>query len=286
MKQPKFVLGTANLGTTYGINNPDTYDRNTSEGILKHAIARGINTFDTAAEYGLAEILIGESSRTNDNLNVITKVPTRESYTYEYVRNCLEDSLHKLQQNGIYGLMFHDPDIHKKKEIQEISKKLLGSEKLEHIGFSAYELDAVLRAKDKNPNWTIFQIPENILDQRLNKSTELVDLANDNNSLFIRSIFLQGLILLKPNDLPYKFQKFGNIFHELQLAGDQMGMSVLDLCLSYASSITWSSGTIVSAASTAQLDQILDYKFVEMDFDKFARLPDDVLDPRRWGEIG
>lgn len=285
MNGANFVLGTANLGTTYGINNPDIYDRNISEGIIKHAIFRGVNTFDTANEYGIAEILIGESISSSDSFRVITKVPTRETYTYEYVKECLVDSLRKLQQKKIYGLMFHDPEIHKKNEIQEISKKLLDLEQIEHIGFSAYELEPVLEAKEKNPNWNIFQVPENILDQRLNKSTELVELARANNSIFVRSIFLQGLILLKPDDLPQKFQKYLKVFHALQNVGEKTGMSILDLCLSYSATIPWSSGSIVAASSIEQLNQILDYNFLDLDFDNIDRLPDEVLDPRRWREL-
>ena len=123
MNKAKFVLGTANLGTAYGINNPGNYDRITSQQILKHAITRGLSTIDTAPEYGIAEKLIGESIGSNQNLRLITKVPAREFYTYEYVRECLDASLRKLQQKKIYGLMFHDPEIYKKIEIPEISKR-------------------------------------------------------------------------------------------------------------------------------------------------------------------
>lgn len=285
MKQSKFVLGTANLGTTYGINNQDTYDRIASAGILKHATARGISTLDTAAEYGIAENLIGESFGSNENLRLITKIPTRELYTYEYIRECLDGSLRRLQQKKIYGLMFHDPDIHKKNEICDISKRLLDSGQVENIGFSAYSLAAVLEAKNKNQHWTIFQVPENILDQRLRKSTELVDLTNARNSVFVRSIFLQGLILQNPNELPHKFQKYKRVFQELQNVGQKMGVSALDLCLSYSSSIAWNSGSIIAAASIKQLDQILDFKFLDLDFDNIETLTEEILDPRKWNEL-
>jgi aryl-alcohol dehydrogenase-like predicted oxidoreductase len=282
MTQNNFILGTANLGMSYGINNPESYNREDSRNIINHSIYRGITTFDTAAEYGIAESLIGEAHEPDRNFKVITKIPRRDAYTYEWVNSCLESSLHNLQQEKIYGLMFHDPDINKKTEIQEISKQLIESGKIEHIGFSAYTLEALLDAKEKNEYWNIFQVPENILDRRLAYSPELDEMAKDNNYIFVRSIFLQGLLLRKSNELPRKFLKHKKVFQNLEMVVEQLGVTILDLCLSYASSLSWNSGTIVAAASKEQLDQILDFNFTELEFNEFDRLPYEILDPRFW----
>ena len=279
------VLGTANLGLKYGITNLEEFDQNLSRRVLRHALKRGVSTFDTAPDYGSAEELIGATLIPNDEAQIVTKIPTRESYTYEYVSSCLASSLKKLRQNKIFGVMFHDPDIYKKNEIQEISKKLLDSGTVEHLGFSAYSLNALLDAKQMNPNWTIFQVPENILDRRLINSRELVEMARERNILYVRSIFLQGLLLVEPEVLPGKFKKYEKIFQNLHSAAESLGMKSLDLCLSYNSSIAWSSGTIVAAASTAQLDEIFDFKFPRTKFPQLETLPEHVLDPRRWSEL-
>lgn len=285
MKSRKYVLGTANLGNSYGISNTESYSRSHSVEILSHAISRGIDTFDTASDYGIAEELIGLSVGLNTNSKVITKIPTRDKYSYEFVSKCLESSLDKLKQKNIYALLFHDPDIYKKNEIPEISKKLFDSGKIKHLGFSAYNLDALLRAKEKNPEWTIFQVPENILDRRLVDSTEMLDMSTSRNIFFVRSIFLQGLLLLQPPNLPIKFQKYRNQFQALHLAAESKGVTALDLCLSYVSSIPWSSGNIVAAASVKQLDEILNFNLTEFEFDSLDKLPNQVLDPRIWGEL-
>ena len=285
MTSAKFILGTANLGFMYGVNNTKQYSRELSKNVLQYALSRGITTVDTAAEYGNAEELIGETINSFADSKIITKIPSRESYTYEYVSTCLDSSLVKLRRSYIHGLMFHDPDIHMKREITEISKRLLGSGKVEHIGFSAYSIDAVQDAKTMNPDWTIFQVPENILDRRLYDSNELVEMVNSGNFLFVRSIFLQGLLLLDSNELPDRFRKYRGIFRSLQLLAENLGVSALDLCLSYASKISWSSGSIVAADSIRQLDQILDFTRVETEFEKLERLPGIVLDTRRWDEL-
>ncbi len=285
MNQTKFVLGTANLGSTYGINNPKQFSEERSRSVINHAIRHGINTFDTAAEYGSAEELIGASVNSIANPRIVTKIPSQKSYTYEYVSKCLQFSLNKLKQKKIYGLMFHDPEIHKKNEIREISKRLLDSGKIEHLGFSAYSLDALLVAKQKNPTWTIFQVPENILDRRLINSIELAEMASSKNLIYVRSIFLQGLLLSGPTELPIKFKQQENAIRELHVVAEKLGVNSLDLCVSYASSISWSSGIVIAAASTVQLDEILDFRFLKTDFNQFAQLPDHILDPRRWNEV-
>lgn len=285
MNHPRFVLGTANLGSKYGINNSEEFSLEASRNVLSHGIRRGINTFDTAAEYGIAEELIGTTIKSSAEVQIITKIPTRSTYSYEFVSKCLEQSLDRLKQNRIYGLMFHDPDIYKKNEIQDISKRLLDSGRVEHLGFSAYSLEALLDAKNRNPNWSIFQVPENILDRRLVNSLEMVELARARNILIVRSVFLQGLLLSLPSEIPEKFKNHQEIFRELHLVAESLGVKPIDLCISYSLSIPWSSGVIIAANSIFQLNEILDFRFLRTDFNLLERLPEQVLDPRRWSEL-
>lgn len=279
------MLGTANLGAAYGITNQEIYSEELSRSVVKHALSRGISSFDTAPAYGNAEALIGESVKPTDNHEIVTKIPFRDFYTHEFVLGCLQQSLGKLKRTEIYGLMFHDPEIYKKNEVQEISKRLIDSGKVKNIGFSAYSLDALLEAKEHNPSWTIFQLPENILDRRLIRSSELAELAKAKNIFYVRSIFLQGLLITKQRKIPEKFQKYKDIFNGLHLAAERMGGNSLDLCISYALSISWSSGIIIAAASPAQLDEILDFRFLRTDFDDLDALPEHILDPRQWSDL-
>ena len=285
MNPSRIILGTANLGSKYGVANSTDYNQTTSKLILEHALARGINTLDTAYEYGIAEKLIGKTLGLTNNTKVITKIPTRETYTFEYVSNCLEESLSNLQQNTVYGLLFHDPDIQKKPEIREITKRLIGAEKAQNIGFSAYSLNAIVAAKEIYPEWTIFQVPENVLDRRLINSAELIEMAGSKNSIFVRSVFLQGLLLMSPREIPSKFRKYEEHFLALHRLAEGMRVQVLDLCLSYVTNIPWNSGTIVAAASINQLDEILNFTDVAFDWEEIESLPYPVIDPRKWAEL-
>ena len=78
----KLILGTAQFGMNYGINN-STGKINKSEvfEILKYAFVNGIQYLDTAPVYGDAQSIIGEFHEEHPQIkfNVITKIPANYS---------------------------------------------------------------------------------------------------------------------------------------------------------------------------------------------------------------
>ena len=74
----KLVLGAAQLGLDYGINNKrGKPSREESLAILDRAFESGINTFDTAFAYGDAEEIFGEfmeSRGVRDKVSIISKL--------------------------------------------------------------------------------------------------------------------------------------------------------------------------------------------------------------------
>lgn len=285
MKPSKLILGTANLGSSYGITNTVNYDPSNALEIINYAVSRGIDTFDTAAEYGEAERLLGITHKSSKPANLITKIPKLDSYTFESVFHYLNQSMDRMGITFLFGLLFHDPLIHERREIYEISERILDTGIVKRIGFSAYSLESLLTAKNNNPHWTIFQIPENILDRRLTNSTELLDLFNTGNIIHVRSIFLQGLLLTNSQELPLKFMQYRQVFAQIESLAHKVGVTPLDICLSYAANIPWSSGSIIAAATVAQLDAIINFQHVDFEFSNLQSLPEAVLDPRRWSDI-
>ena len=67
MNNSKYILGTANLGQKYGINNKSEYNFQYSENIFKHALSIGIDRFDTSPDYGLAHKLIAKNKGMKKN---------------------------------------------------------------------------------------------------------------------------------------------------------------------------------------------------------------------------
>jgi len=73
----KLALGTAQFGLNYGINNKSgVIDEDSLSKLLNYAFDKGIDTLDTAYNYGNSEERIGKYlSVNNNNFKVITKAP-------------------------------------------------------------------------------------------------------------------------------------------------------------------------------------------------------------------
>ena len=79
MKESKIVLGTAQLGSDYGIVNKEGKPTEKDAfRIMKYAIEKGIFYFDTAYCYGNSEIIIGKFlnfyNDCKNKINIITKM--------------------------------------------------------------------------------------------------------------------------------------------------------------------------------------------------------------------
>ena len=110
----KLILGTAQLGLKYGINNefgkPSSYD---SFKILNTAYDSGIKTLDTAESYGNSHKLIGSFiKKFNKKFKIITKFS--EYTTEDDIETKLFDFLNQLNVDYIDTLMFHNYDLYYK----------------------------------------------------------------------------------------------------------------------------------------------------------------------------
>jgi aryl-alcohol dehydrogenase-like predicted oxidoreductase len=71
---------------------------------------------------------------------------------------------------------------------------------------------------------------------------------------------------------------------QLLAFSDTNGVSPLNLCLGYAQAIPWANGLVIGATTALQLREIVESRIqLPAGWDlKIDRLPEDVLDPRRW----
>jgi aryl-alcohol dehydrogenase-like predicted oxidoreductase len=152
------------------------------------------------------------------------------------------------------------------------------------IGVSIYSEAAISLNKRILPELSVFQVPENICDRRLMYSKEVLRLASQGNIFNVRSIFLQGLLLMQPSSLPKQFSDVAPRLQEVIDFAQKNSLTVLELCMGYARSISWASGIIVGVTSVAQLAEIQESSSsLPEGWDRdIPRLPIAVIDPRRW----
>ncbi|MFA6315435.1 MAG: aldo/keto reductase [Candidatus Paceibacterota bacterium] len=211
LQNTKLVLGTVQLGLKYGLNN--TLGQPTqveSFAILDRALASGINTFDTAWAYGTAEDVIGAWIKQRSlagKVNIISKMKPHALNDYpdgtkssDIVEMEFEKSLKRLGVDSLDGYLFHSPHYVYLNHVVEGLKKIKKSGLVKNIGVSVYDESEALQAANLGVDY--IQVPYNAFDQRLDV-TDFFDLAKKNKvTVFARSPFLQGLLLMKPNELP------------------------------------------------------------------------------------
>lgn len=207
----KLVLGTVQLGMKYGLHN--THGQPTTEesfAILDAALAEGIDTFDTAYAYGTAEDVLGAWIRERSlagKVRIISKMKPHALNDYpdgtkaeDVVRMELEKSLARLGVDYLDGYLFHSPHYIYLSHMVEGMKKAKEAGTVKNIGVSVYDEAEALQAAELGVDY--IQVPYNAFDQRLD-ATDFFDIVKKNNvTVFARSPFLQGLLLMTPDKLP------------------------------------------------------------------------------------
>ncbi|MEW5801194.1 MAG: aldo/keto reductase [bacterium] len=204
----RLVLGTAQLGFPYGVANqkgqPSTED---ACGIIQAAFGAGIRIFDTAQAYGESEAVLGRCFRSlgiESQVKVISKLhPDLNCHDPSCLFKSVLASISRLGVDSLYGLMLHRASLLSEwnkglgQGLAELKKRHL----LTFLGVSVYTPKEALDALAIN-EIDLIQAPFNIFDRRL-IFAGVLDLAHQlRKQVFLRSIFLQGLILLPFEKLP------------------------------------------------------------------------------------
>lgn len=279
------VIGTATFGTDYGIaNKGNQLVEEVALAILSEAQKLGISSLDTAPTYSNAEEIIGKFHSVNPRFDCYSKIASHMINSPTEAQFAIENSLKRMKVESLKGLFFHDPNELLTKDpaqIETLIDAMQETASVEKVGASVYELGEIIAIQERHPRISLFQVPENIADQRLRYSQEVKRFHEAGIEFHIRSVFLQGLLLMKtaPNQLLHA-QPF---IEKLLSATSNRNCTPIDLCLSYVKQIEWASKFVVGISEATQLHEILYAKncsFDEIDFDE--RLPEDIRDPRRW----
>lgn len=288
MPYPRLIFGTASLASNYGISNPktDNNEKRTRELILT-AEKLGISNFDTAPVYGDAELLLGKYLEKKSIIQVDSKISSADCNSFNSILDSIKSSLDKIQIDHLGVLYLHDEDA----LFQSNNRNLIGDlQKLKELGYfrkigvSIYSIDQLKKVSVNFPQIEVFQVPENICDRRLRNSKLVQNLAAEGTEFVVRSIFLQGLLLMNPVDIHSRMSNAIPAIESLNRFASKQKLTLTDLCLAYAMNLSWSSGVIISAYNAQQLRQIITSNYqLPSDWEKEVKVvADDCIDPRSW----
>jgi len=285
-------LGTAQFGMSYGIaNQHGKIKLENIKDIIKIAREKNIDLVDTAIAYGDSERIIGKIGILD--FKFVTKLPPLPKIEVANISFWVEDqiklSLKRLGIQSLYGLLIHrSEDLlgDKGEKIVNALNNLKSRGLVKKIGISIYD-SSELEKLTNQIKVDIVQAPLNIIDQRLINSSWLSKLYKADVEVHIRSVFLQGLLLMSKQNRPHKFNRWKNlwkIWHEW-LNDNQI--TALEATIRYALSVEKISKVIVGVDSKKQLQQIIlasDGKLPPIPPGLFM---DDInlLNPSNWNKI-
>ena len=289
----KLGLGTVQFGTDYGLNSLDGQVRPQEvKKILNYARSKQIVLLDTAPAYGNSEEILGGIN--NSEFQVVTK--TRHFDTLKITNDEVSllnqdfnNSLKKLNQIKIYGLLIHNADDLLKpggEKILDLLQKFKQTNKLMKVGVSVYDhikLHSILDNFDRD----MVQLPFNIIDRRMLDSGMLASLYKKGIEVHARSVFLQGLLLMSAKLMPSKFNRWNNLWKLWHEWLHDNRISPVEASVRYAISFSEISKVLVGVDSVNQLKEI--YKASS---GTLPKIPDelqttdaDLLNPSNWEQL-
>lgn len=267
----KFILGCAQLGLKYGINNHNQFSYTESLKLLEEILSsKTISFIDTAREYGRSEEVIGEAlglSKRNlsNKIKVMTKIsPLQESNNNQNtslflkVKKSINKSFKELGLTEVYSISFHRYEdwLIQDKKIINYLLELKKNGNVEKIGVSISRPDQLKALMDCSFIDSI-QLPYNFLDSRWDKAISENQSKIKSKEIIARSIFLQGLIF--SNDLnAWKKANVNSPTECLEKIRDIKKKfkidSIAELAIRYAISCKWLNGIVIGVDSYSQFN--------------------------------
>ena len=285
---PPIILGTANFGLQYGVaNNRQMLSNVEIQEILDWAQAIGIKRFDTALAYGSAQDLLGRYLDKTKPLDIDSKIGPANCRSSDSIVSSTKEILKNLGIDKLSVLYLHDENLLSSSSAKEISKginRVLELGLAKQVGVSVYSEEEISRSKKVIPELSVFQVPENICDRRLINSEIIISLREAGNTFIVRSVFLQGLLLMEPTSIPQKLNLGKKSVQELIEFAGKKSLTSMELCLAYVRSISWVDGVIVGVASLDQFKEVIraTQYLPEGWAEAISIVPTEIVDPRKW----
>ena len=274
----RMMLGTVQFGLPYGVANQTgqpSYEEVVR--IIATAFEGGVNCFDTAAAYGTSEEVLGKALHElhlTDKVTVATKVLplTQEELAdpqaaFVAIERSVENSRQKLGLDCLPFVLFHrETDA----AYLECLAQLRERGWLKYYGVSCDNFAGP--AKEFAAAADALQIPANIVDRRHLQSDFFEVTRSNNVAIFVRSVYLQGLLVMPERDIPASLREILPVRQMLEGLAQQAGLSLQELAVRFILSQSGVTSVLVGVESVSQVTD-------NLDLFNGQPLPDDVLTP-------
>ena len=284
----KIILGTAQMGMDYGINNNngkinlfETFE------ILNEANRQNICLLDTAPVYGDIHQIIGEFHKKNKNkiFKIITKIPI--GINFANLEQVVKGYINDLAVNQIEVLLFHSIDTYLSSRNDSFYLKNLKNLGLvKYFGVSVYNNNEVEEIINDSLI-DIVQIPFNLLDNINFRGDILMKIKNSGKIAHTRSVFLQGLFFKNNINIDVELERNVQIIKSI---ANNYNISIELLALQYCIFQNNIDKVIIGVDSKFHLKKnidatknILNKKIFE-EIDCLKIINKDLLNPTLWNK--
>jgi aryl-alcohol dehydrogenase-like predicted oxidoreductase len=262
--------------------------------IIKIAWEGGIREFDTAQAYGESEAVLGRALSSlgiSKDARIITKLdPNLKPHQGQDIKRSIKRSLERLQIPSLYGLMLHREEWldNLNQGLEKTLRALVVDGAVQHLGVSLYAPARAVQALESDI-FGMIQVPANILDRRF-ADAGVFDLADEKGKqVYIRSVFLQGLLLMKPEGLPFHMAFAKDTISKVDSLCERYGYTRPQMALFYIEGKYPHAKIIIGAETPIQLEQNIDiWKdnftsiFEIKEFDSLSIVDERIINPSLW----
>jgi aryl-alcohol dehydrogenase-like predicted oxidoreductase len=284
----KIALGTVQFGLPYGVANAG--GQPTMEQVrevIEAARQVGVDTIDTAINYGTSEAVLGKVGVSD--FRVISKLPPcpdSERDIENWVHESLNSSLQRLGISSFYGILLHRPqDLNGPRGhlIYRALQTAVERGLIEKTGISVYRPEDLAEFLPRF-EFGLIQAPLNVFDRRLHESGWLDRLNQAGIEVHVRSVFLQGLLLMDAEKRPAFFKPWQGVWDKWDRWLETSKVTPLDACLAFVRSIPGVSRIVAGVVDSAQLHELCADNALRIDdFPEFGVGPDDeLINPAKW----
>lgn len=253
----KLVLGTVQLGLSYGINNTNGKPSLAMAfKILSTAWDKGIRILDTAEVYGNSQEVIGEFHKANSDkiFKIITKLSAKHTLKNNELIKHISDNCKALNTSNLHGYMFHNYQSFK--ENTAFYNEVLqakGQGLIKYVGISLYTNDEIEDIVANYSDFDFIQIPFNLFDNESKRKKSIISAKQKNIEIHVRSVFLQGLFFKDCKKLPEKLVPLKKYMETLAKIKQNSQMSTEALALQYVLQKEYIDYVLIGVENTEQL---------------------------------
>ena len=291
----RLVLGTAQLGMTYGIaNRSGQPDSDLAKQIVQTTWEQGIREFDTAQGYGESEKVLGNAIRSlglGPELKIITKLdPILDHLDQAELESSVKQSIRFLNIRILHCLMLHREGhlIHWEKGLGEIVQSFKKKGLTEKLGVSVYSPEMAMLAL-KTDGIDMVQLPSNIFDRRFEKAGVFGFAEEMGKQIYVRSVFLQGLVMMNAEQLPKDMSFALPVLKRIKALSMDTGLAMQELALGYVKKAYPNAKILFGAETPRQVEENVGMwrrnpreDFIEKARELFDDVEERVLSPGFW----